>query len=91
MGSQFYMQLQRWMENVRDLWSWGARRNLTPTPKWKEYRSLRALGRAEGRGDRNQREQRIVPVEEGEIVDQKAPMTKWTSGRMMVSDSSRSP
>ena len=65
-------QLQRWTENARDLWSWEAPDELDPDAEMEEVQIPTPLDAPKDAVTEIKENGEVVPVEEGEIVDQKA-------------------
>ena len=65
-------QLQRWTENARDLWSWEAPDEPDPDTEMEEVQIPVPLDAPKVSVTEIKENGEVVPVEEGEIVDQKA-------------------
>lgn len=65
-------QLQRWTENARDLWSWEAPEEPDPDTEMEEVQIPTHLDTPNDAVMEIKENGEVVPVEEGEIVDQKA-------------------
>lgn len=65
-------QLQRWTENARDLWSWEAPEEPDPDTEMEEVQIPTPLGAPKDGMMEIKENGEVAPVEEGEIVDQKA-------------------
>jgi ubiquitin carboxyl-terminal hydrolase 4/11/15 len=64
-------QMQRWTENARDLWSWEAPEESDPDTKMEEVQIPVPLDAPKDAVTEIKENGDVVPVEEGEIVDQK--------------------
>jgi ubiquitin carboxyl-terminal hydrolase 4/11/15 len=65
-------QLQRWTENARDLWSWEAPDEPDPDTEMEEVQIPAPFDAPKDAVTEIKENGEVVPVEEGEIVDQKA-------------------
>ena len=65
-------QLQRWTENARDLWSWEAPEEPDPDTEMEEVQIPTPSDAPKDAVTEIKENGEVVPVEEGEIVDQKA-------------------
>jgi len=64
--------LQRWTDNARDLWSWEALEEPDPDTEMEEVRIPATLDAPKDAMTEIKENGDVVPIEEGEIVDQKA-------------------